>query len=373
MDHYIDFTVEDFVWDTFFRQWVLSPTRETDMVWNDWTESNPEMLEKIHQAQAIVLSLRLHEPEIDDSEINQVVRETMTRIGQPSSDEELSKYKLPVFSIPWLQFAASIAFILLLGWIAYGFLLKKEVRQQAGNELPVMTKEAGLTEKINTTDKTLMVNLEDGSHIALAPKGKIRYASKFPSARREVYLEGEAFFEIAKDPDRPFLVYSHGLITKVLGTSFRIKAYDFSDEVTVEVKTGRVSVFAQTDPNVKEKASNRELEGVVLNPNQKIIYARDEVRMVKTLVEKPEIVVSKAEIPQFQFEDTPASEVFMTIGKAYGIDILFDEELLKGCPLTATLDNQTLHEKLSIICKAMEANYEILDGQIVIHSKGCRN
>jgi transmembrane sensor len=373
MDRYIDFTVEDFVWDTFFRQWVLSPTRETDTIWNDWTESNPEILERIHQAQTIVLSLRLHEAEIGDDEISQVVKQTITKIGQPVADTDQSRYKLPVFSIPWLQFAASVALILLLGWVAYAFLIKKETRQQAATESPMILNEGALTEKINATDKAMTIKLEDGSHITLAPKGKIRYAGKFAEARREVYLEGEAFFEIAKDPDRPFLVYSNGLITKVLGTSFRIKAYDFSDEVTVEVKTGRVSVFAQSDPNVKEKASNRELEGVVLNPNQKIIYARAEVRMVKTLVEKPEIVVSKAETPQFEFEDTPASEVFTTIGKAYGIDILFDEELLKGCPLTATLDNQTLHEKLSIICKAVEANYEIMDGQIVVHSKGCRN
>ena len=95
--------------------------------------------------------------------------------------------------------------------------------------------------------------------------------------------------------------------------------------------------------------------------------------MVKTLVEKPEIIVPKAQIPHFEFEDTPASEAFATIGKAYGIDILFDEELLRDCPLTAALDSQTLHEKLSIICKAVEARYEILDGQIIIHSRGCRN
>jgi transmembrane sensor len=141
----------------------------------------------------------------------------------------------------------------------------------------------------------------------------------------------------------------------------------------VEVKTGRVSVFAKSDPNAAQKAGNNRLEGLVLSPNQKMIFKRDEVRMVKTLVEKPEIILPKDQIPQFAFEDTPVSEVFHAIETAYGVDIVYNAELLKGCPLTATLDEQPLNEKLMIICKAVEARYEVLDGQIIIHSEGCRN
>jgi hypothetical protein len=268
--------------------------------------------------------------------------------------------------------AASIAFLLISGWVVYTLSVKKETPQIASKE-KVIAPQAGMIEKNNATAKPMQVILEDGSKITLAANGRIRYASQFIAAKREVYLEGEAFFDIAKDPERPFFVYSNGLVTKVLGTSFTIKAYGNSNEVTVEVKTGRVSVFAESDPAFKQKTSSPALQGVVLRPNQKIIYSREDVRMVKTLVERPEMVVAKAEIPAFEFEDTPASAVFDTIGKAYGIEILYDEELLKDCPLTATLDNQTLHEKLSIICKAVESSYEILDGQIVIHSKGCKN
>jgi ferric-dicitrate binding protein FerR (iron transport regulator) len=368
MDRYNDFSVEDFVWDDFFRQWTLSPTPETDALWDDWIDANPEMLEKVEQAKAIVLSLRLHEPEIDDSEINQLVKQTVGRITLRPTGR-----RIPVFSIPWTQFAASVAFIVLLGWAVYSVMIKKEGKPQLGQQDSIIEQAETLTEKINTTGQTMQLALSDGSKISLAPKGRIRYPERFDGERREVFLEGEAFFDIAKNPEHPFLVYANGLVTKVLGTSFRIKAYGGSDEVTVEVKTGKVAVFAQSDPHLKEKVADKQLQGVVLKPNQKIIYARDEVKMVKTLVERPEMVVSKAEIPEFEFEDTPASDVFNTIAKAYGIDILYDEALLKDCPLTARLDNQTLHDKLSIICKAVESSYVIVDGQVVIHSKGCRN
>lgn len=374
MDRYNDFSVEDFVWDDFFRQWTLSPTPESDALWDDWIDANPEMLEKVEQAKAIVLSLRLHEPEIDDAEINQVVKQTVGRITEAKEGPARTPRRLvPAFSIPWMQFAASVALIMLAGWAVYSVMIKGEEKPELGQQDSIIERSDSFVEKINTTSQTIELALSDGSKISLAPKGRIRYPERFNGERREVFLEGEAFFDIAKDPEHPFLVYANGLVTKVLGTSFRIKAYGDSREVTVEVKTGKVAVFAQSDPHLKEKVADRKLQGVVLTPNQKIIYARNEVKMVKTLVEKPEMVVSKAEIPQFEFEDTPASEVFNTIAKAYGIDILYDEALLRDCPLTARLDNQTLHDKLNIICKAVESSYEIVDGQVIIHSKGCRN
>lgn len=374
MDRYNDFSVEDFVWDDFFRQWTLSPTAETDAVWDDWIDANPEMLEKVEQAKAIVLSLRLHETDINDSEINQVVKQTVGRItGAEEEAVRQSTRRIPAFSIPWMQFAASVAFIVLVGWVVYEVMIKERDKPQLSQHNSMVDNAETFAEKVNSTGQTMELALSDGSKISLAPKGRVRYPERFDGERREVFLEGEAFFDIAKDPEHPFLVYANGLVTKVLGTSFRIKAYDDSGEVTVEVKTGKVSVFAASDPHLKEKVADKQLLGVVLTPNQKIIYARDEVKMVKTLVEKPEMVVSKAEIPLFEFEDTPASEVFNTIAKAYGIDIIYDETLLKDCPLTALLDNQTLHDKLSIICKAVESSYEIVDGQVIIHSKGCRN
>ena len=339
MDRYNDFSVEDFVWDDFFRQWTLSPTPETDSLWDDWIDANPEMLEKVEQAKAIVLSLRLHEPEIGQAEISQVVKQTVGRITEAKGEAVRAPGRLiPSFSIPWMQFAASVAFIMLLGWAVYSAMIKREQKPQLGQQDSIIEHSDSFTEKTNSTSQTIELALSDGSKISLAPKGRIRYPEHFDGERREVFLEGEAFFDIAKDPEHSFLVYANGLVTKVLGTSFRIKAYGDSREVTVEVKTGRVSVFAQSDPHLKEKVADKQLQGVILTPNQKIIYARNEVqKMVKTLVEKPEMVVSKAEIPQFEFEDTPASDVFNAIARAYGIDILYDEALLKDCPLTAHL------------------------------------
>jgi len=375
MNHYKNYGIEDFVWDTFFRQWVLTPTREMDVAWKNWLAENPEMSEKVYQAKIVVQSLQVNEPEISNSEISQIVKETIAKTQPLRSglDESETHRFTPFYQKIWFKFVASLTIILFVGLLAKSRLKYGDLTHSSGEFTNRIVLNESLIEKVNSTTSPLLITLDDNSKITLAPKSRLRYAKKFQEDKREVYLTGEAFFDISKDANRPFFVYANELVTKVLGTSFTIKAYKTSKEVTVEVKTGRVSVFTQLDPDLKSKVSNHELEGVVLSPNQKIIYARDQVRMVKTLVEKPEIIVSKAKTPQFIFEDVPVTEAFDSIGAAYGIDILYDEELLKGCPLTAILENQTLHEKLTIICKAIEANYEILDGQIVIHGKGCRN
>lgn len=84
------------------------------------------------------------------------------------------------------------------------------------------------------------------------------------------------------------------------------------------------------------------------------------------------MVTSANELLSFTFHNTPVTEVLKMLEKAYQVDILFDEDLLSDCPLTATLTNQSLYEKLTIICEAIEAHYEVIDGQIVVHSKGCK-
>ncbi|MCE7060286.1 FecR family protein [Dyadobacter sp. CY343] len=374
MDRYSDFSIDDFVWDDYFRQWILSPDKNNTIFWNNWINAHPDMVEKVERARAILLSMQIEEPEISDEEINKIVKRTIAHYNEENSNiQKLPHRDISLPFTTWMRFAASIILITLLGWTAYSVLVSKKEKSQLAQQETTPGKSYSVVEKINTTAHTMELILSDGSHISLAPKGRVRYSEPFNKERREVYLTGEAFFDIRKNPGQPFLVFANGLITKVLGTSFRVNASGDKGEVTVEVKTGKVAVFAQADPHVFKKLEDKSLQGMILKPNQKIIYAGNEVKMVKTLVEKPEIVVSVSEIPKFVFEDTPASDVLNTLGKAYGIDIIYDTTLLKHCLLTAVLEGLTLHDKLDIICKAVESSYEIVDGQVLIHSNGCKN
>ena len=373
MKKYNEFDIEDFVWDMDFRQWVLTPNREINAFWEEWIEQNLDKIAVINQAKTIVNTLKINSPAISEQEIYERISQTLSKID----DDDTEEYELEKVNMfypqqrRWLKIAASI--FLLIGiavWFTQ-FSPQKSATKGVYEKL-VAENPNELIEVRNEQDKTLPIQLIDGSLVLLKKGSRISYSKNFMGNTREIFLSGEAFFEVTKNPEKPFLVFANGLVTKVLGTSFNIKAYDKDKNVTVEVKSGKVSVFAQSDANSKEKATNRELGGVVLTPNQKIIYAREEVRMAKLLVETPIIVEQEKIKTAFEFEDTPVSEILRTLEKAYSIDIVFDEELLSNCPLTASLTDLQLFDKLNIICKGVEAHYEILDGQIVIYSKGCK-
>nr|WP_242689074.1 FecR domain-containing protein [Pedobacter sp. SYSU D00535] len=217
-----------------------------------------------------------------------------------------------------------------------------------------------------------IIRLPDNSTVILRPGSKIRYADSFTSSKREVYLEGEAFFEVTKDARRPFIVRTEELITKVLGTSFSVKAYKNDKAFSVKVNTGKVSVFAKKTGSEKEFLSqNLESGGVLITPNQEVTFHRQETRLVKKRLEIPTDLSIEVAEEKLEFVDTPFSQVITAINKAYDIQIKYDEEKIGNCPLTASLSRQQLYEKLDLICRAVEASYSIENGNIVIKGKGC--
>jgi len=115
------------------------------------------------------------------------------------------------------------------------------------------------------------------------------------------------------------------------------------------------------------------LTGVVIEPNQQIVFVRESIKMTKSLIPSPELVDSNISIHNFEFDETPVSEVFSELQKAYGIEIIFDKNIMNECPITARLSEMTLYEKLELVCKAVGASYELIDGRIIVEGKGCKN
>jgi transmembrane sensor len=308
-----------------------------------------------------------------------------TEVGLPSTAEEkkqllarnwqdLSQRTLkttPVKQInfrPYWAVAAVLAVLIGIGWY---FQIWKTADLPAPR--PVISEvKPPFIERINTSATPERVILSDQSIVTLEPGSKIRYPVHFAAQKREVTLTGEAFFEVQKNPSKPFLVYSHDVITKVLGTSFRIKANSTNRNITVSVRTGRVSVYSPALATAAKPRSDPETIGVVLTPNQQVTYLDLEHRLVKTLVEKPVILVQKAELPTFTFQNSPISVLMTAIEKTYGVDVVYDEEVMSNCFITTSLEQENLYDKLNIICKLLGASYKVIDAQIVISGPGCR-
>lgn len=364
---YQSYEVEDFLLDQRFLKWVKRG--HDDTFWQDFQLKFPEKKAEMEKARVIILAgagLSYVEPAAE-------VRTAMWENIQSQTVDSITETKpgKMVLLRSWWWAAAAILLVgSMIGW-------QLKINQGGADKISYEAliseaKTSSFIEKINDSEKTLLVNLPDGSSVLLEKGGKLSYDSKaFGQNKREVFLSGAAFFEVSKDPARPFFVYANELITKVLGTSFTIRALPGEKHVEVLVKTGRVAVFTHQDPSKNRKLGNRELEGVVVAPNQQITLERTELHFLRTLVPDPQMLEIPAQKVSFDFDDVPAPKVLELIEKAYGVDIVYDEDLLANCMFTAHLNDEPLNDKIRLICEGLQAEHEIIDGQIVITSKGC--
>ncbi|MEJ1240308.1 FecR domain-containing protein [Chryseolinea sp. T2] len=212
-----------------------------------------------------------------------------------------------------------------------------------------------------------LFDLPDGSRISLEPNSRLKYGTAFNQEVREVFLEGEAHFEVTRNEHRPFLVHAKEVTTTVLGTSFRVKAFDEDKNIMVAVQTGKVAV--QAHQNIKGEAPQK--TEMILTPNQQIVYNRDEKTMQRSIVDVPQPIPAEEKTRRMRFEEAPVSEIFKALEKVYGVDILFDKNKFSSCVLTTSISDGGIYNRLDIICEAIGADYTINDDEIVITGPGC--
>lgn len=374
--HYTYFTFEDFVADDYFRQWVKRPSESSSLFWQTFLSEHPEQIETVRLAVEAVQKLAsataaLAEPAdvVEKAAVWNNIR------AQVLATNEQQKSPFLIINRDsgwrWLMAAASVLLAVGLGWWLQHSYLQSE--DGTGRQPVTIQMESPRFRQKITTDKPQLVALPDGSSVILQKGSRLQYPRQFSGGKRIVHLTGEALFEVAKDRSHPFLVYANGLVTKVVGTSFNVKAYAADKDVVVTVRTGRVAVFAQSDRRQQQKASLPALEGVVLTPNQQLVFVRRDIRLTAPKVVTPTVArrIFAINPADFRFEAAPVSEVFARLEKMYGISVVYDKKTLGQCRLTADLTDEPLANKMLIICKSIEATYTITDTQLTISGPGC--
>jgi transmembrane sensor len=365
MKHYNQFTVEQFVADHSFRQWVQSPNPEMAAQWQDWLKANPEKKNDIEKARTLLLAFdqKYHDTLTDhviELEIEELVRiATNGRSHHYSKTARISRF--------W-RLAAILVIGCGMGWLYFTYH-NTGLRADAG--IAALPDQSDMLVKINNTSEEMTVLLSDNSVATLMQGSRITYPAQFTGNERKVFLNGEAFFDITKNPSKPFLVFANETVTKVLGTSFRVKAFEADSEVMVLVKTGRVSVYSQKEFELLNSKSDREVAGVILNPNQQVVFRKKDSRLEKGIVANPGMLAAASDQKELIFDDQPVTDVLQTLENIYGIVIVYDAESLSSCVINAQFNEETLKQRMSAICQAIGASYEMIDGQIIVNSKGC--
>lgn len=341
-----NYTIEDFVQDLNFRKWVLGKLPKEDTFWEHWIKENPNNLFMIEEAKTLVIATQIEEIEAFEYAKIAGIEAILDNTNQKRK---------------WLNSKSSIA-------IAASILLVLSTIYWTNSYNPSQINETIKSQETeNKSPKSLFITLSDGTKVTLKKDSKIQVSNDFGNQKRVVYLIGEAFFEVKKDPLNPFLVYAGGIVTKVLGTSFTVRAYQNESKTSVAVKTGNVTVYQE-----KSIKQNNHPDQILLTPNQEAVFEKSNSKIVKTIVEKPIVLVRTNEILNFEYNETSIVKVFDQLQTAFGVKIVYDAELLAQCNLTASLSEESLFDKIAIICETIQAKYEIADGQIVIYAKGCR-
>jgi Fe2+-dicitrate sensor, membrane component len=311
----------------------------------------------------------------DDQETpmaNEDIRESIQRLWPSIRQQTLLRSVAapppPARILPiWIKWVSAAV---ILAGITFGMVwLFNSIREHGGFKGRSL---AGYRETRNHTQAADTLILADGSLVVLEPKARLYYPDSF-GIKREVYLVGNAFFKVTKNPGRPFYVYSRNIVTQVLGTSFFVKS---DKNIEVSVHTGKVAVYEYADENTKTR-TNEEAGGVILKPNQKVIYSQANHHFRTTLVEMPLPVAidnkSEEAITElnFVFEETPIAKVLSALEHAYRIDMVMENETLANCLFSGDIKGQDLYDQLEIICQSVQAAYEIKGTRILIRGSGC--
>lgn len=209
--------------------------------------------------------------------------------------------------------------------------------------------------KATPKGRMFRMNLDDGSFVQMNAASSITYPNYFEADKREISMEGEAYFNIARDEQRPFKIHSQDVDIEVLGTSFNVQAFPGDEDLTVTVESGIVRV----------RLKNKNQESVILEKGQKLVINK-KGNLTEIVEVDPQLELSwRTGI--LRFDGTPLPKVAKMLERWYGIEVeLRDEETLAKLMLTGLHKNENLKSVVQAITFATGTQYEINDNSLII-------
>jgi transmembrane sensor len=311
---------------TEFKRWLSDPKTQTEVeswIAQNWATS----------------------AEIDSTTLIETV---FTQI-QLYQKEHHMKSRFSVSRI--LKVYQKIAAFLLIPIIGLGILYWVSQSNQSADQF---------TETIAPRGQKSQIVLSDGTKVWLNSDTKIKYPGNFSKNQRDVYLDGEAFFEVSKNERQPFVVHTSGVNVKVLGTKFNVKAYSDENQIETSLFEGRVNLLMN---NSSDETIEKEVK-----PGQSFAYSKTDRQLVLNRFPQDEINGWKKN--QLIFKDDTFSHLVRKIERWYDVKVTYDEKQFNDRRLTVELyEGERLDRLMEIISLALSVNYEYEKGQVVLTPK----
>ena len=275
-----------------------------------------------------------------DAGINPVLRDKLfARIKEQTQgkEETQGKEKPRTIRMNLWKWAAAIVLPICIAFFTYYLV---DSSQTVGAPFIV---------KADKGDKAT-IELPDGTNVVLNSASQLSYLNNFGENVRRVQLNGEAYFKVAHDEKRAFIVQVGDLEVKVLGTSFNVSAYEDAKDVTVVLLEGKVGVYAQ-------KMSH------IMKPGDKIEYNKATHKITATQVHPNDYIEwTKGNM---YFEKESLENIMKTLSRIYDVEIRFDSNKLPNEYFTGTIPGGGIQNALNILMLTSPFYYE-MDGSVIV-------
>jgi len=316
-------------------------------------EATPDELQQLHQL--------LSEDEAS-GEKNRVLEQFWSRHddgAHPSVEENLNKVlasldlpgttKVVTIRSPqrrWLWAAAAAAVILLAATTI--------LARHRENHDPL----ASLMEKHNAKGTKSIIQLPDGSKIWLNADSKIRYPESFKEGSREIYLNGEAFFDVVKNPEHPFIIHLANGTVKVLGTSFNVRAYDNEPTVETSVATGRIAFI----PKYRSNHMKQDTIVVAADHKASYVFTKEELHTSTTSSQEDKAWTEGKLI----FRGMTMEQIAVELERNFGKKVVFVDSTPMEYVFTGSFENNTLDEIMYYLARTKNFSYKITNTELLI-------
>ncbi|MDN5213634.1 DUF4974 domain-containing protein [Fulvivirgaceae bacterium BMA12] len=220
-----------------------------------------------------------------------------------------------------------------------------------------------LISKSNNAGRKSTIHLGDGTMVNLNSESRISYHEVFSDTARIIWLTGEAFFNVAHDPARPFYVISHNLKIKALGTSFNVSGYSDTEMVKVSLSTGKVSVSIY-EPSNSDALRNK----IELLPGQEV-SCQKKLNVLSSVAIYDVIEVEGWKDGILHFKQAGLEEIIKKLERWYGIKIELDSQPANKISYSGIFEKQNLKNVLKSIGFVINFDFEINNKNVMLKFK----
>ncbi|MGV8137012.1 MAG: FecR family protein [Mangrovibacterium sp.] len=330
MKKYKTYEVEDFVLDKEFIRRIRFPSDSEDEKWDQFLTEYPEKRADMEKARSIIRSL---EPANETAPSDR-----LDKVWQTIADSRTMRVSLRQL----LRYAAVFILAFTLGWGSFQLFSEKK---------------SGFTEVYNEIKvpygQRSEISLYDGTKVWLNSGTELKFPLVFDGDQRKVYVKGEAFFDVARDVNKPFIVNTGQMDIEVLGTRFDVCAYPDDPEFYSTLEEGKIkAVNAVTGEEVSLLPGMQ----ATLDLNaQKFSVQHVNTRLYTSWKEN-----------MLRFENAPFAEVIKRMERWYDVKIHVDEQINTGERYTMTIKTESLREMLRLVSFTTPITYEIKENQVFI-------